>query len=168
MHPEIGSGFYLDGFLYLFGDRLEPLLNCLTAWSFLVPPLPNAMVIGYNAFGTLLVVKDKTDWSPRVGVLDATRVIWWDPPDLDFTGLIATWLPDKRIPHFLDQAPYDAWLKSGGRRLDIGEMLSMKTPASLGGDFTPQNFEINDIVGYYRASGPVYARTADPLRKPMA
>jgi hypothetical protein len=115
--------------------------------------------VGYNAFGTLLVVKDRTDWSPRLGVLDPTRVVWWDPPDFDFTGLIGTWLPDKRIPHFLDHAPYDAWRAAGGRQLNVGEMLSMKTPAALGGEFVPENFEINGIVRYYQASGPVYAKT---------
>lgn len=160
MHQEIGSGFYLDGFLYLFGEKMEALLDVLPAWSFLVPALSDPMVIGYNAFGTLLVVKDRSDWSPRVGVLDAARVVWWDPPDMDFTGLLGTWIPDRRIPHFTDHAAYDAWRSAGGRRLTVGEMLSMKMPAALGGEFLPENFEITDIIRYYKASGPVYEKTA--------
>jgi len=122
------------------------------------------MIVGYNAFGTLLVVKDRTDWDARLGVLDPARVIWWDPPELDFVGLIGTWIPDKRIPHFLDHAPYDAWRSAGGRPLNIGEMLSMKLPAALGGELVPENFEINDIVRYYQVSGPVYARTVKATR----
>jgi hypothetical protein len=166
LHKEIGSGFFLDGFLYLFGEGLQPLLSCLPPWSFLVPTLPRPMIVGYNAFGTLLVVKDHAAVSTRLGVLDPARVVWWDPPDLDFTGLVGTWIPDRRIPHFLDHAPYDAWRAAGGRRLAVGEMLSMKTPAALGGEFVPDNFEITDIVRYYQASGPVYEKTVAEANRP--
>jgi hypothetical protein len=159
LHEEIGAGFFLDGFLYLFGEGLEPLLACLPPWSFLVPPLPRPMIVGYNAFGTLLVVKDSAGPTVRLGVLDPARVVWWEPPDLDFTGLIGTWIPDRRIPHFLDHAPYEAWRAAGGRRLALGEMLSMKMPAALGGQLVPENFEITDIIRYYQASGPVYEKT---------
>src|SRR4051794_26879387 len=69
VHAEIGSGWYLDGFLYLFGEPLEPLLACLAPWSFLVPPLERPMILGYNAFGTLLVLKDRADVNSRIGVL---------------------------------------------------------------------------------------------------
>lgn len=159
LHAEIGSGWYLDGFLYLFGDGLEPLLSCITSWSFLVPPLERPMVVGYNAFGTLLVLKDRADVNSRIGVLDPARVVWWDTGILDFEGMIGAWLPENRIPHFLDHSAYDAWRARGGRRLGVGEMLSMKTPAALGGAFEPDNFEISDIVLYYRVSGPVYEKT---------
>jgi hypothetical protein len=159
LYKEIGAGFYLDGLVYLFGEGLEPLLACLPAWSFLVPELPRPMIVGYNAFGTLLVVKDHAAVSTRLGVLDPARVVWWDPSDFDFGGLAGTWLPDRRIPHFLDQAPYAAWRAAGGRRLAVGEMLSMKVPVALGGALVPENFEITDVVRYYQASGPVYAKT---------
>jgi len=162
LHKEIGAGSYLDGFLYLFGEGLDALLACLRPWSFLVPPLPKPMIVGYNAYGTLLVLKDSAQPLVRMGVLDPARVVWWDPGDLDFTGLIGTWIPDRLIPRFLDRGGYDAWLASGGRKLARGEMLSMKTPAALGGAFVPDNFEIADIVRYYQASGPVLAKTVRP------
>src|SRR5262245_24048305 len=86
VNEEIDAGFYIDGFVYLFGEGLEPLLAALPAWSFLAPAPPHPMIVGYNAFGTLLVVKDRTSWNPRLGVLDPARVVWWDPADLDFSG----------------------------------------------------------------------------------
>ncbi len=159
VHAEIGAGYFLDGFLYLFGDGLEPLLACLPPWSFLVPPLERPMILGYNAYGTLLVIKDRAAINPRVGVLDPARVVWWDPEILDFVGLLGGWLPENRIPHFLEHDAYDAWRAGGGRRLRVGEMLAMKMPAALGGAFTPDNFEIADIVRFYQSSGPVYEKT---------
>lgn len=166
---DTGAGFFLDGFVYLFGEGLDALLPCLDAWSFLLPKLPAPMVVGYNAFGTLLVVKDRRKRLVRLGVLDPARVVWWAPADLDFTGLLGNWLPERSIPHFLEHDAYDAWRAAGGRRLRVGEMLSMKTPAALGGAFEPGNFEIAEIAGYYQASGPVYAKThakSKPKPKP--
>ena len=158
LHEEVGAGFYLDGFLYLFGEGLEPLLPALEAWSFLVPGLPKPMVLGYNAFGSLLVLLDRADVNSRVGVLDPSRVVWWEPGTIAFSNLLGAWLPGARIPHFLDRAPYQAWRAAGGRRLRLGEMLSLKTPAALGGTFEPGNFEIADIGRYYEVSGPIYAK----------
>lgn len=159
LHEEIGAGFYLDGFLYLFGEGLAPLGDCLPPWSFLLPRMPAPMVVGYNAFGSLLVLRNRKNSNSTVGVLDPARVIWWDPKMMLFVNLIGAWLPDNAIPYFLDQAPYEAWRRAGGRRLAVGEMLSLKTPAALGGAFEPDNFEIADILSYYRASGPVYEKT---------
>jgi hypothetical protein len=55
LHKEIGSGWYRDGFLYLFGEGLDALKPCLEAWSFLVPPCDDRVIIGRNAYGAILV-----------------------------------------------------------------------------------------------------------------
>ena len=38
VHNEIGSGWFLNRFVYLFGEGLHKLQPCLDAWSFLVKP----------------------------------------------------------------------------------------------------------------------------------
>jgi hypothetical protein len=157
VHAEIGAGFFLGGFLYLFGEGLEELLPCLRHWSFLVPGLERPMVVGYNAFGTLLVVTDRAAIAPRLGVLDPARAVWWAPPALDFFGLMGAFLPQDRIPHFLERGPFEAWRARGGRQLRRGEMLSLVEPAALGGAFVPENFRVTDIGRYYEVSGPVLA-----------
>jgi hypothetical protein len=158
IHEEIGAGFYLDGFVYLFGEGLEDLLPALDAWSFIVPSLSRPMILGYNAYGTLLVLLDRADANSRIGVLDVGRAVWWNPGTIAFSNLVGTWLPAGLIPHFLDRAAYVAWRNQGGRRLRIGEMLAPTTPPALGGTFVPSALEVTNLAMYCKVTGPIYER----------
>jgi hypothetical protein len=70
LHGEIGSGWFRDGFLYLFGADLDALRPCLEAWSFLVPPIEDRMILGRNACGAILVLDNANDVPQRVFILD--------------------------------------------------------------------------------------------------
>lgn len=74
---EIGAGWFLDRFVYLFGDGLEPLKACLDAWSFVVPPHADRKIIGRNAYGAILVLEDGED-------LDKESVHVLDPVNVDY------------------------------------------------------------------------------------
>lgn len=164
IYKEIGAGWYKDGFLYLFGEGLDALLPCLDAWSSLVPRGKHPLIVGRNAYGALLVILDSAANNPRIGILDPTRVEWVTNAHVDLGGLLGAWLPEGLLPHFTEIEPYQAWRRAGGKRLAVNEMLAPKTPLALGGTMEVDNFQVSDIVAYYRASGAVYAKTAKKLR----
>jgi hypothetical protein len=169
LHPEIGSGWFMNRFLFLFGEGLDRLQPCLDAWSFLVPPgHPDRMILGRNAYGAILVLENANTPSAeeRVFVLDPTMVHYWSDPNLVFPNLIGHFLPDRQIPCFLENRPYEAWLKGLGRHLEVDEILAMKEPISLGGSMEDaHNFQPEDIFEYYRTTAPIYA---DALQKNAA
>src|ERR1043165_5863336 len=61
IHREIGSGWFMNRFLYLFGESLDELLPCLDAWPFLIKPGRERMILGRNAYGALLVAEEPTN-----------------------------------------------------------------------------------------------------------
>src|SRR4051794_29059524 len=76
IHAEIGSGWYQNRFLYLFGEGLDTLEPCLTAWSFLVPAGVERMIVGRNAYGALLVAENpsRDGYTSLIGLLDPLNV----------------------------------------------------------------------------------------------
>jgi hypothetical protein len=164
IYKELGAGWYKDGFLYLFGEGLDALLPCLEAWSFLVPAAKNPLIIGRNAYGALLVTLDSAADNPRIGVVDPTRVAWVSNPNIDLGGLLGAWLPEGLLPHFVDDEPYQAWRRAGGKRLAVNEMLAPETPVALGGTMDPDDLKVTDIITYYQVSGPVFAKAGKTKR----
>jgi hypothetical protein len=161
IHEEIGSGFFRDRFLYLFGQGLESLRPCLKAWSFLVPPAGAAgMILGRNAYGALLVLEnpDETGRTSRVHVLDPIAVRYWSDPDLAFGNLIGYWLAQGALSEFLDDSLYQHWRKRNKRYLAPDKILGIKVPPPLGGEIVLQNFQEEEIVSYYRSTAPIYAK----------
>jgi hypothetical protein len=165
LHKTIGAGWYQDGFAYLFGEGLDAFLPCLEAWSFVAPKIKNPMILGRNAYGALLVVLDSSSSNPRLALLDPTRITWWTDPSLTLGSLIGRFIPQGSLPHFFEREPYQAWRRAGGRRLEVKEMLAPRTAVALGGTMSPDNFQIADVVTYYQASGPVYAKTLRALER---
>lgn len=159
LHEEIGSGWFLNRFLYLFGEELDQLEPCLNAWSFLVRPGIERMIIGRNAYGALLVAEEPTKkgFVCPVYLLDPITVRYWHDPNLDFGSLIGYWLPEGQLLGFLDCSLYEAWVKVTGDFLALDEVLGIKVPISLGGEITPENFQIERIIEYYQTTGPIYA-----------
>jgi hypothetical protein len=160
IHSKIGSGWFLDGFLYLFGEGLETLQPCLDAWSFLVPPRSERRIIGRNAYGAILTldyVEGPDD--ERVFLLDPFTATYDGSPTWQLTSLIGRALPKREMPTFLDNGAYDAWRKANGvDRLDLDDVLGIKVPKALGGELTVDNLQLDGIVDYYQSTAPIYEK----------
>jgi len=160
IHGEIGSGWFMDRFLYLFGEGLDVFLPCLEAWSFVAGAARERMIVGRNAYGALLVAEEPSErgiTSP-VAMLDPLNVRYWTHPDMVFGNLIGNWLPTRSLPDFFDTSLYDAWRRVTGDELQLSEALAIKEPKPLGGRMEAGNFQIEDVVDYYLTTGPIYAR----------
>jgi hypothetical protein len=166
MRREVRSGWFQDRFLYLFGDGLDALQPCLDAWSFVVPPNRDRMVVGRNAYGALLVLDNANSGKGSVHVLDPFRVVYWSNPNLGLMNLIAYWLPESRIPHFRDDGPYREWRKKHGVYLDDDVILAPRTPEGLGGKFELANLQEEPILEYYETTAPIYHKAFAQLGPP--
>ncbi len=164
IHAQIGSGWYLNRFLYLFGEGVEKLRPCLDAWSFLVPPNhPDRMILGRNAHGAILVLENGNSPDPSVFVLNPLTLEYWTDPRIGFENLLGRWLPRNEIPFFLDHDLYDAWIAGTGRFLDEDMVLAPKIPLVLGGEMKPENLQTESIISYYETSAPVAEKTLAKL-----
>ena len=132
MYDEVGAGWYLDGFLYLFGAEL-PLLNpALEAWAPFLEAGTERTVIGRNAYGMLLVAESTTDegTDAPIGLLDPAAGTYTTFEGLDFASLLSDWLPQDLLPGFLQPEPYVTF-RQGGGQLQPHEVLTPQ-PAGLG------------------------------------
>jgi hypothetical protein len=167
---EIGAGWFLDGFAFLFGKGINDLGPCVDAWSFLCPPYPNRRVIGRNAYGALLVLD--VGWGNKAGgkvwLLDPTRISFFSEQWLDLISLVGDWLPERRLPGFLDRKLYDDFVRQTGQRLDLRSILALKVPLSMGGTMTLDNVQVEDIEMYYRSTAPIYERAMEKIRQAKA
>ena len=166
LHAEIGSGWFMDGFLYLFGESLESLRPCLEAWSFVVPPSANRLILGRTAYGAIFVLDNPGGKDERVCIVDPLTVTYWSDPNSVFGNFIGRWLPKREFPdHILDAPPYEAWRKANKvGRLEFDDVLGIKTPRPLGGKLEPDNFQLESIVDYYHTTGPIYAKALATLK----
>ncbi len=159
--PDLGAGWFLDRFVYLFGPGLERLHRCLKAWSFLVPPdHPDRMVLGYNIHGAILVLEDANTPLPKVCILEPFRIAYWTHEQLGFENLLARWLPDRELPDFLDTEAYTLWRESSGQYLAEDMILAPKLPKELGGFRMPKNFQVENLFDFYERTGREYAALA--------
>lgn len=159
LYGDLGAGWFANRFLYLFGPEARQLDELLQLWSFLLPPADERIVIGRNAYGALLLMESPSSRGTvaPVRLLDPLQVRHWGDEHLDFTGCIGHWLPQNKIPHFLDRRVYDQWLEKTGRHLEADEILAIKTPLSLGGTMALDNFQVEHIRDYYRSTAAIYA-----------
>jgi len=153
---DTGSGWFMDGFLFLFGAGLQRLTACTDAWSFLVPPGKERIILGRNAYGSLLVLEDP-EGEQSVHLLDPIRVAYWTDPNLELLGLAGRYLPRKNLPHFFDDELHRLWVRDGDRLPD-DTIIAPITPVGLGGKLVPANFQEEEIVAYYQSSAPIYAK----------
>jgi hypothetical protein len=170
LHDEVGSGWYQDGFLYLFGEGLESLRPCLDAWSFLLPPCDDRIILGRNAYGAILVMDNANDPDlSQINVLDPFTVSYGGPRNADFIStLVARVLPKQELRWFHDDGAYRAWMAEHGvRRLRFDDVLGIKVPRALGGELIPDNLQLDGIVEYYESTGPIYAKALAGLPRPQ-
>ena len=118
-HARTGAGWFLGRFFFLLGEGLERLTPCLEAWSFLLPPAEERRILGYNAYGTLLVMDDEEQDGlvATVRMVDPLNVIVWSDPECVYTTLLNHWLADRALPNFFDTSVYLEWLEGAGRFL---------------------------------------------------
>jgi hypothetical protein len=167
LFKEVGAGWFRNGFLYFFGEGLAQLSACCDAWSFIVPPNANRVIVGRNAYGALLVVDDACEPDDeRVFVLDPFSVSYDQVPNTIFVSLIARALPEGELPRFLDDRAYRAWLEEHRiDRLEPHHALGVKVPMDLGGELVPSNLQLEDIVTYSHTTAPIYADAFAKLKK---
>lgn len=164
---EVGAGWFREGFLYLLGDGLQQLHECLDAWSFVVPPNANRLIIGRNAYGAILVLDNASEPRiERVYVLDPFTVSYDEVPNARFISLIGRAFPRGELQGFLDDRAYRAWLDQHQvERLEPQDALGIKVPKSLGGELVADNLQLEDIVSYYQTTAPIYAKAFAQLNK---
>ncbi|HEX8108828.1 MAG TPA: hypothetical protein VF516_13945 [Kofleriaceae bacterium] len=160
LYPEVGAGYYLNRFLYLFGANLSSLEPCLQAWSFLLPTDGARVILGRNAYGALLILENAnlSGTKSRVYVLDPIGVVYRRNPQAALENLFGYWLPNKALPNFFNSGIYDTWVAGSGRYLADDEILGIKVPLGLGGSLALDNFQPEPIVRYYQTTGPIYAK----------
>jgi hypothetical protein len=158
--PELKAGWFLDRFVYLFGPGLEKLERCLKAWSFLVPPKSDRIILGCNVHGAIVVMDDSKADQPSIHVLEPYVVTFWTHRHLGLESFLATWLPKRRIPYFLDDAVYSAWRTLTGEYLSDDAILAPKVPRDLGGERNLENFQVENIYEYYETTATAYTKHA--------
>lgn len=167
MHEEVGAGWFRDGFLYLFGEGLDALHPCLEAWSFVVPPCDDRVIVGRNAYGMLLVLDNpSTPALEKIHVLDPFTVSYAGDSTIQLVSLIGRALPDGELRTFLDDEPYRAWRQEHGvDRLGAQDVLGIKVPQGLGGKLASSNLQLDGIVSYYETTAAIYADAFAKLNK---
>jgi hypothetical protein len=155
--PIVGSGWFRDRFLCLFGEMLQPLNACLDAWSFLVPKRAERLIVGRNAHGAIAFVDDLATAAPRLYVVDPLNVDLLSDVDLNLFTFIDQYLPENRIPTLTDDRIYRQW-RDKGVELGDDEILAIDVPLTLGGKAQLDNFHVENILEHYRATGPIYAK----------
>jgi hypothetical protein len=163
-----GSGWFLGRMFQLFGDGLDRLNPCVEAWSFLLPPaLERWLVIGFNAYGALLLLDEageKGTVAP-IWMIDPLTVTCFGHPQLYLYSLLDDWLPNRRLPRFLDTAVYEQYLRAAGSLLENDEFLGIRAPLPLGGSIQLDNFSRVDIIDYYAATAPVYREALERTKQ---
>ena len=146
----------MNGFLHLFGEDNRELDTVLDHWNFLFPYTLERWVIGRNAYGCLLVLESPSQRGTmaRVGYLNTLEVSYFTDEHLDLLGLVGNWLPNNRLPGFLDDNVYRRTTSA----ILPNEMLGIIEPLSLGGTFSIDNFQIEKIEGYFADTGSVYSK----------
>jgi hypothetical protein len=165
--PDVGAGWFLDRFVYLFGPGLERLHRCLDAWPALVPPNhPDRMVLGYNVHGAILVLENGNSAVPQVYLLEPYVGAYWTHEDIAFENLLGMWLPERRLPYFLDTGVYEAWRGLTDRYLPEDTILAPKVPRDLGGERTLENFQVEDLFEFHESAGAIHAKAAARVKHP--
>jgi hypothetical protein len=166
VYADIGAGWFLDRFVYLFGTGVERLQPCLAEWSFLVrPDHPDRMILGRNAYGAVLVMEHQGPVDETVHLLDPLLGRYWTDPRIGLMNLFGAWMPEGLIPGFLDRGPYEQWVQIHGA-LGEEEILAPITPLYRGGAMTPENLQRQEIGVYHRIAAASFAAATRKGSKP--
>ncbi len=128
-----GAGWYKNGFVFLFGDRLLDLHPTLDQLADLWPDnsTPRTL-IGKNAYGDLLVAENLREAgfdAPVMLVHAAERQLYFEP-DWTFLKAIGELLPSMDFAFFLKQDRWFAWLETEQPKPTLEECITPTTDAS--------------------------------------
>ena len=157
---DFGAGWFKNRFIYMFGPGLEPLKECLDAWSFLVKPKDDRVILGRNAYGAICYVDNMNVGNPRVYILDPLEVQLIHERGMNFIGFLARFIPQGLVKRFTDSTVYEQFIAKSRLYLDLDHCLGIKTALSLGGAMEVDNFQVENIYSYYKTTGPIYAKAA--------
>jgi hypothetical protein len=158
VYQDIGAGWFRNRFYRLFGADLEPYDAILEMWQFALPKGKQYRVIGRNAHGALLLIEDMQLKGTAAPIRSLNPVLpaFWGDDHCVFMNYVGHWLPHCKIPGFSDSSLYDQFLSVSPTRLEPDEILAAKTPLSLGGTMTAENFQVENIFEYYRTTAAIY------------
>lgn len=167
LSKELGAGWFLNKYIYLFGPAIKKLNRAIEAWDFLMPDdTKDRMVIGFTAFGSILIVENgnskKVDKPIRVGLLDPFLIRYFRNPNLDFIGLMGYWFPHRELSNVFDgkvENFYQQFFsKNNDRKSDFQIFGILKAPV-FGGELSVSNFQLMDIVKYFEyVTAPPYKK----------
>lgn len=157
---EVKAGYFMDQFLYLFGEGIRKFDALIESWSFLLPDEKERWVIGKNAYGALLLLENPSleGTMGLVGLLDPLTVSYQQDNQLDLLGLVGNWLPEEPKPEFLDDSIYQEWRSQADNLLDTQQILAIKQPLSLEGKMELANFQVENIFDYYQSTAEIYKK----------
>lgn len=157
-HREVGSGWYWDGFLCLFGEGVERLDRCLTAWGAVVGKPRPRVVLGRNAHGAILVMDDaeKID-HPRLRILDPFETTWGGSSPEALQELFGQTIPYNGFPAFFSNRLYRIWREREGRALGPDEILAPRVPEDAGGRWEIDNLVVEDVFQFYERTAGEWA-----------
>jgi len=156
---ELGAGWFKNRFFYWFGPGLEELKQCLEAWSFLVPPKSDRVILGRNAYGAIVFVDDMdTGVNGNVWVLDPLTVGLYHDRGMLLEAFLFRYLRDGQgVGKLLDDSVYSEFVQKGRLYLDQTRCLGINLALSLGGEMALDNFAVHNIYDYYKEMGAIYA-----------
>jgi hypothetical protein len=159
-HREVGSGWYWDGFLCLFGEGVERLDRCLTAWGPVVGKPRPRLVLGRNAYGAILVIDDveKLD-HPRLRILDPFETTWGGCTGEALMELFGKVIPNNEFPAFFSNRLYQGWREREGRTLGPDEILTPRVPEDAGGQWEINNLVVEDVFQFYERTAVEWSDT---------
>jgi len=157
---DVEAGWYMNRFLYLFGDDLNPLKACLEAWEFLAgKPSGERMILGRNAYGAIVFMDDaEKSANAAVKILDPLSVTVWEEPDSSLIRFLGGALPQNRTRRFLDDSVYKEHLAKTSLYLELDLVLGINTPIGLGGKMSLDNFHVENLLKYYEGTAPIYKK----------
>ena len=163
---KVGPGVWANGFLHIATPELAEVNDALSGWGFAIgDDDPTRQILLRNGYGDVVFVQTQgPDITARVLSPRRTQVSY---PDLrpDVAAVMNFYIegPTDRIPGrpkehpFLDRDLFDAYVAEHGP-LGMNEALVPNVPYSLGGTHELANFHVEDLAGFYRDSGAIWAK----------
>lgn len=129
VYATIGGGWFRNGFLYLFGERLQELDALLEPMAHLWPQgQPELSIFGKNAYGDLLIVEafSERGFEAPVVLFEAEKKLLHRNPAWNFLTVIGEQLPSMEFAFFLQQDHWYTWLENEQLKPKIDECIITK------------------------------------------
>jgi len=145
---DVGSGFFLGQFLYLFGKGLEGLSGCLDGWQ--LPSEKERLILGRNAYGALLVGDGLFEGPGLIHTLDPVTGEHWSEKGATLESLFDSYLPKQMLPGFHDEDRYGHWMWHGRQEYNLDEFVIIEVPLQMLGTKMPFDYKKGNMLDYHR------------------